>query len=243
MHKEYKRIVDHSDKAILFIHGIVGTPNHFNSFVPLVPENMSVHNMLLDGHGKGVRDFSQTSMKKWKGQVSLAVEELAKNHKEIFIVGHSMGCLLAIEQAVSNPKITKLFLLAVPIELFLKPKMFINALKVYLGKIDADNEQLLAAKECYGIADDKNLLHYLGWTPRYLELFSQIRKVRKMIDLVKIPTAAYQSGKDEMVSRSAGKRLEINPNILVVELKNSGHYYYEKHDFAFLKNEFIKFIS
>ena len=80
MHKEYKRIAQHPETAVLFLHGIVGTPNHFRAFVPLVPEDMSVYNMLLDGHGKGVRDFSHTSMEKWRNQVAGAVGELLKEH-------------------------------------------------------------------------------------------------------------------------------------------------------------------
>ena len=35
----------------------------------LVPDNISVYNVLLDGHGKGVKEFSKTSMKKWKKQI------------------------------------------------------------------------------------------------------------------------------------------------------------------------------
>lgn len=243
MHKEYKRIVEHSNKAVLFVHGIVGTPNHFKTFLPLVPENISVFNILLDGHGKGVKDFSKTSMKKWKDQVSLAMEELAKNHDSIYVVAHSLGSLLAIEQAVNYDKISKLFLLAVPLKLSLKPKLFVNSLKVFLDKIDPKNEELVAAWECYGIANDKNLLRYIGWIPRYLELFSQIRCVRGMIDALNTPTVAYQSCKDEMVSRKSKMMLEKNPSISVVELKNSGHFYYPKTDYTLLKNEFINFIS
>ena len=74
MHKEYKRIVENSPKALLFIHGILGTPNHFDPFMPLVPENLSVYNMLLDGHGKSVRDFTKTSMEKWENQVARTKE-------------------------------------------------------------------------------------------------------------------------------------------------------------------------
>ena len=110
MHKEYKRIVANAEKAILFIHGIVGTPNHFKNLLPLIPDDLSVYNILLDGHGKGVKDFSKTAMGKWEAQVAAAVEELAKNHKEVYIVAHSLGCLLAIEQAISDCRITKLFL-------------------------------------------------------------------------------------------------------------------------------------
>ena len=68
-HLEYIRIVDHADTAVLFIHGIVGTPNHFHAFIPLVPEHISVCNLLLDGHGGSVKDFSHTSMRKWVVQV------------------------------------------------------------------------------------------------------------------------------------------------------------------------------
>lgn len=243
MHKPYKRIAEHADKAILFIHGIVGTPNHFAPFLKLAPPNMSIHNILLDGHGKDVLDFAQTSMKKWEAQVALAVEELAEDHNEIYIVAHSLGTLLAIEQAVKNPKITKLFLLAVPLKLFLKPKMFTQSVKVYLNKIDPNDPALTAAKNCYGIAQDRNLLHYLGWAPRFLELFSKIRETRKRLKDIPIPCVAYQSVKDEMVACSCGKLLTRNPNITVVQLKNSGHFYYAGEDLSILMDAFAAFLS
>ena len=59
-HKEYKRIIPEARAAILFVHGIVGTPNHFAEFVSRVPEKISVYNILLDGHGggaSGLRNF------------------------------------------------------------------------------------------------------------------------------------------------------------------------------------------
>ena len=120
-HKEYVRICDNSNIVILFIHGIVGTPNHFNEFVSLVPESFSVYNLLLDGHGKSVKDFSKTSMKKWEAQVASVVEKLSLTHEKIYIVAHSLGTLLAIDQAIKTKKVCKLFLLAVPLQLSLKP--------------------------------------------------------------------------------------------------------------------------
>lgn len=241
MHKEYKRIVPDSSKALLLIHGILGTPNHFAPVMPLVPESMSVYNLLLDGHGKGVRDFAKTSMKIWENQVALAVEELAKEHNEIYIAAHSLGSLLAIEQAAKNPKVTKLFLLAVPLKLFLKPKLFTNSLKVYLGKIDPQNEELMQAVRCYGIAQEKNPFLYLGWVPRFLELFSKISKTRKIVGALGVPCIACQSRKDEMVSVKTKKFLKENKMISVVELPNSGHFYYEKTDLAVLLDAFLAF--
>ncbi len=243
MHREYKRIVEGSDKAVMFIHGIAGTPNHFKDFLPLVPENLSVHNILLDGHGKGVKDFSKTSMEKWEAQIHTAVNALAEKHNEICIVAHSLGCLLAMEQAIKNPKVSKLFLLAAPLKLSIKPRMLGNTLRVYFDKIDPDDAVLMAAKNCYGITDDRNPLRYFGWIPRYLELFSKIRKTRKVIENIRIPCVAYQSARDEMVSKKSKDILLRNPNISVIELENSGHYYYPEKDFAAVQNGFVEFIK
>ena len=243
MHEEYKRIVPKADRAILLIHGIVGTPNHFRDFVPLVPADISVYNILLDGHGKGVKDFSRTSMEKWVAQVSRAIDDLAENHREIDIAAHSLGCLLAIEQAVRNPKVSRLFLLAVPLKLGLKPRMFATSMKVYLDRIDPNDVQALAAKQCCGVAHSKNPLLYLGWLPRFLELFSKMKETRHKISAISIPCVAYQSAKDEMVSLRSSQILRQNPAISVAELTGSGHFYYEQQDLTRLKSAFQAFIS
>ncbi len=242
-HKEYIKICDGSKTAILFIHGIVGTPNHFNEFIPLIPNTFSIYNLLLDGHGKGVRDFSKTSMKKWELQVSTVVEELSATHNKIYIVAHSLGTLLAIEQAIKNKKISNLFLLAVPLKLSLKLKMFINSLKVYFDKINPDDLEALAAKKCYGIEKDVNPFNYIGWIPRFFELFAKIRRTRVMINGLNTPCSVYQSKNDEMVSKKSIKYLKQNSCITVNELKDSGHYYYDKADWDYLLNEFNKMLN
>ncbi|MBR2327579.1 MAG: alpha/beta hydrolase [Clostridia bacterium] len=242
-HKEYVRICDNSNIAILFIHGIIGTPNHFNEFISLIPKSVSVYNLLLDGHGKGVKDFSKTSMRKWEAQVDCVVEELSSTHEKIYVVAHSLGTLLAIDQAIKNKKICKLFLLAVPLRLSLKPKMVINSLKVYFDKIRSDDCEALAAKECYGIEKDKNPFHYIGWIPRFLELFAKIRKTRKIVNLLDTACLVFLSAKDEMVSIRSTKFLKNDPHISVKKLNNSGHYYYDKEDLDFLITEFKIFFD
>lgn len=242
-HKEYVRIVEHSKVAVLFIHGIVGTPNHFNAFLPLIPDTFSVYNLLLDGHGKGVKDFSRTSMKKWEMQVASVVEQLSLAHEKIYIVAHSLGTLLAIEQAITYKRVCRLFLLAVPLRISLKSKMFINSSKVYFDNIRSDDYEALAAKECYGIERDVNPLHYIGWIPRYLELFAKIRRTRKRLHLLNTPCLAYQSKKDEMVSNRSLSLLNQNTCIHVHELERSGHYCYHKEDLDFLLSEFSKMLN
>lgn len=239
MHKEYERLVDSADTAVLFIHGIVGTPNHFTDFVNIVPSEMSVCNMLLDGHGKGVSEFSKTSMDKWKSQVDAKVMELSKTHSQIIIVAHSMGTLFAIEESVKHPELIKrLFLLATPIKLFIKPQMMLNTIKVYFGVIKDSDKKAQAAQRAYGIKDSKNIFKYLGWVPRYLELFKEIKVVRNLVPLINVPCDVYQSAHDEMVSINSVNILNSNNNIEVNVLAKSSHYYYDAEDYKYLLSEF-----
>ena len=242
-HKEYKRIVPEAWAAILFVHGIVGTPNHFTEFVTSVPQNVSIYNILLDGHGGTVRDFSHTSMQKWEKQVKEAVDELSAMHSAIYIVAHSMGTLFAIDRAIENEKVKGLFLLAVPLKIAPKPRMVSNLCKVYFDRIKPDDAVALAAKRCYGIAQDKNPFHYFGWLPRYLELFAKAKQTRRRVQLLQTPCWAYQSARDELVSGKSAQLLAKNERISLTELKKSGHYYYDPVNLTFLLNEFQKFIN
>lgn len=225
-HKEYKRIVPEAETAVLFIHGIVGTPNHFKDFLPLVPKEFSVYNILLDGHGGKTEDFSKTSMKKWENQVDFTVSDILKTHEKIIIVAHSLGTFLAIEQAVKEKRIEKLFLLAVPIKLFVKPVALFSAFKIYLGNVPESNEKLVAMKNCCGIELSKNLLKYLGWIPRFLELFGKIGETRKIIGNLKTDCMIFQSFDDELVSKKSIKYLEEKTSASINILEKSGHYYY-----------------
>lgn len=243
MHREYVRIAKKPDIAVLFIHGIVGTPNHFKAFIPYVPETMSVYNLLLDGHGKGVSDFSRTSMQKWEAQVRKVTETLAKDHRQIYIVAHSLGTLLAIGQALENKKITKLFLLAVPLQITFKYQALRSVVKVYFGNIKPDDKRALAAKEAYGIERDMNLFKYLGWIPRYLELFRKSKQTRRRVSALQTPSWVYFSELDELVSRRSAKYMEDRPEITVTWLKRSAHYYYDREDLGLLLEDFKAFLQ
>ena len=243
VHRETKRSVAGAKTAILFIHGIIGTPNHFYMLSPLVPDSVTFYNLLLDGHGKGPLEFGRTSMKKWEQQVRDAVDELAADHEEILIVGHSMGTLFAIEQAMRCEKIRRMFLIAVPITPRPGTQLYANALKMYFDRVRPDDLHTVAATRCYGIGPDKNLFHYYRWTPRYLELFHKVYKTRKRLPHLQTPCVAYQSELDEMVSRRSIPYLQKHAPFPVRVLEKSSHTYYDPADEAYLQEEFLKFIN
>ncbi len=225
-HKPIFRIQPNADIAVLFIHGIVGTPDHFHKFIPLVPENWSIYNVLLDGHGGSVTDFAKTSMSRWKEQIDEIVTMLLENHKEIIIVAHSMGTLFAIQTAIKYPqRVRHLFLLAAPLRIHPKPIAAITSLKVLFNKIAPNDRATLGAKRAYGIDIDTNLFKYLSWIPRYTELLKEIPCTRSLAEQIQVPCTVYQSKKDELVSFSSVELFKSNPNIEVIPLPKSGHFY------------------
>lgn len=242
--KELDRIVPQSDTAVLFIHGIIGTPNYFNRFIPLIPEDWTVCNLLLDGHGKGIDDFAKTSMDKWKAQVEEKVNQLCDMHENIILIGHSMGTLFAIQQGIKNPdKIKALMLLAAPLKVSVKPLMVTNIAKVFFNNIKDDDPMALATIDTYGVDIDRRLWKYVTWVPRYLELFSEIKKTREMISKLNVPCYAFQSKKDETVSIDSCDYLNVNENIHTTVLEDSSHYYYNKNDYNLIVNQLTSLVA
>ena len=242
-HVEYKRIVDGANKAVLLIHGILSTPNHFRELIPLIPENYSVYAMITAGHCGSVSDFSHSSLEKWEVSVQKALDELLKTHKEIYIVGYSMGNLFAIEQAIKEPKVKKLFCIAIPIKVRVRVRMVDIALRVYFNKYREKDMAARGCKESYGVTDSKNIFKYLGWIPRFFDLFKLIKRVRKNLNKLQTPCVAFQSMKDELVSPKSIKILKSESNMRVEKLDKSTHFYYEPNNLEVLKKEFKQFLE
>jgi len=238
MHKPFKHIIPGAETAILFVHGILGSPNHFTPLLPLVPQDVSVWNLLLDGHGGKVQDFSRSSMKIWQAQVLDAVRELGSCHKRVCVVAHSMGTLLALAAATESEKVKELFLLALPIRLKLRPRLLSNMVKVYFDRVSPEDEAAIASRDACSIKLSKNLFLYLGWIPRYLELFGKIAQTRRLLPRIQTPTAVFQSAMDEMVSPSSVAYLKQFPAFHVRLLKGSEHYRYAEEDLSQILQSF-----
>lgn len=234
MHRETISVLPEADTAVLFIHGIVGTPNHFRTQIPLeelVPEGWSVYNMLLDGHGGEVGDFSKTSMKKWKKQVREIFDALCRSHDRVVIAAHSMGTLFAVRLALERPeKVPFLFLIAMPMRPWVRLSGAVNCLRLVFGRIREDRPLEVATRNVCGVKTTRKLWRYLGWIPRYLELFGLIHEVEKKMGQLTVPCTAFQSEKDELVSNRSRRVIEKSGVMEIVELKGSTHFYYAPED-------------
>lgn len=221
-----------NESAVLFIHGFLGTPDFFNQFIPVIPENYDVYNMLLCGHGGNVKDFSNSSMKMWKSQATQTVNALAEKYKEIFIIAHSMGTFFAMEAGVAFPKKVKgIFLLGTPLKIFVRPIAVTNAAKLLFNLFPKNDETFLCYKNAVGVKLDKRLWEYIGWIPRYMELFRESKQARKRIRYVNVPCYMFHSQHDEVVSMKSIKLIPEKENIFTTVLKDSSHFIYSDKDF------------
>lgn len=246
-HTEYVRLIPGAKTAVFFIHGIVGTPNHFRELIPLqnlVPDDYSVYNVLLDGHGKTVDDFAKTSMKKWHDQVWRIFDQLSRTHERVILVAHSMGTLFSIQLAVENPhKIPFLFLLAVPLRPGIRFVTVRNLLGLVFGKLREDVPLEAATMKVCGVQTSRRLWKYLKWTPRYLELFCEIHRTEKVMSRLRIPCTAYQSQRDELVANRTRKVLKKSGRMTVYNLLQSSHFYYSPADQVTICTDFERQIK
>lgn len=243
-HQEYRRIVTGAETAVLMIHGIVGTPHHFDNLIPLIPENWSVVNLLLEGHGQGAAEFGAASMDQWKGQVSRELDALLAYHERVLIVGHSMGTLFAIQSAIDCPdRVAGLFLQAVPLRPYVHPKMTLASAKLMLDVGVEEDPLARALEQDSSVEVDWRLWEYIGWPIRFVELLAECERIRRALPQLKVRTLALQSCRDELVSDLSISDLEKNENVRVIPMKNSGHFGYEGEELEIMLKEFEKMIQ
>ena len=236
-HSPYFRFVPGSHYAVLMVHGIAGSPSQFRDLIPVIPESWSVYNILLDGHGGTVKDFSRTSMDNWKVQIDTQLHLLFARHRQVLIVAHSMGCLFAIQAAVrATSRIPALFLLQPPMVPHLPAATCIGGLQAALGKTKPGSRGE-AMKNATAMKLTPRLWEYAGWIPRFMELFREISATRKLLPQLRTPCKCFHSARDELVSPRAVKCLQDHPCIENTVLSHSGHFFYTPEDAALLQKK------
>lgn len=243
-HKEFIREVPNADSAIVFIHGILSTPLFFEQLITLVPDNFSIYNILLDGHGGGVKDFSATSMKVWKHQTKTLIKYLEGKYENIILVGHSMGTLFSIQSAVARPeKIKALFLLCSPLKVLVHPRSAKYSLRIVFERGDRGDPVENSASRWYSITPDKRLWRYIPWIPKFTSLLSEIRKTRKLAPHITMPAYVFHSRHDSLVSRKAVKFFEGGKNTEIIHLHDSYHQYFTEEDYGIILKKFSEMLS
>jgi poly(3-hydroxyalkanoate) synthetase len=76
-----------------------------------------------------------------------------------------------------------------------------------------------------------------------IELLLECSRVRKILPQLTVPTLAFQSHTDELVSVRSCRDLEGHPYITNTVLFQSGHFAYGKNDAALLQTQLIRLLA
>ncbi len=240
-HKTYIKELKGSNMAILFIHGILGSPRHFEKFVSAVKDKASIYNILLKGHGGSVLDFANASMDGWKNQVADVAKYLAEKYDNIYIVAHSMGTFFAIETAINYPdKVKGLLLMQTPLKIGVKASAVVNTVKTLF---DIEDEITAVYKTMNSINLSSHLWEYVDWLPRYVELFRESKRMRNVINSLETKTVIFQSVKDELVSIKSVDYIPKKENIKLNVLEKSAHFIYDENEWGCMQQELVDMIK
>lgn len=90
--------------GVLLIHGFTGSPGELLPLGEfLATEGYAVEIPVLAGHCNRVIDMLRTTETDWIGSAMAAYDELAKRTKQVVVLGHSMGGLIAFYLANRFP--------------------------------------------------------------------------------------------------------------------------------------------
>lgn len=89
--------------GVLFLHGFMGSPLSCRTIAYLLHQhNMTVHVPLLPGHGHLPTRLANVSHQCWLEEAERALIHLQTLCDDVFVVGHSMGAVLAAHLAINN---------------------------------------------------------------------------------------------------------------------------------------------
>lgn len=89
----------------LLLHGFASTPSEVRWLgQQLNLRGYTVKGVLLAGHGTTPEQLAETSWRDWYNSAQTTLLDLVEQHRPIFVVGVSMGGLLALKLAAQHPK-------------------------------------------------------------------------------------------------------------------------------------------
>ena len=181
-------------KAILFVHGFVGGiydydnfPNELETF-----RNYDVYTFTLPGHEKHV--VKNVKYADWINSAEKQIEFLLNhNYKEIYVIGHSMGGVIAAHLAVKYKEVKKLVLVAPAFRYFYFKDGKVN--------IKGINDTLKRLPSMLKEEDKEKVIERIQKTPipTMLEFTKLVDAYQKDLKNITCPTLTIHGLKDNVV--------------------------------------------
>ena len=222
-------------KAILLVHGFAGGVYDFENLShELERKKYDVFTFTLPGHDGDFRE--KITYKSWINKSEEEIEYLiTKGYKKIYLIGHSMGGVIASYLASKYPQVKKLVLAAPAFEYFGYDNGRINYSNLFHKSQEIVKQ--------YGLKLSLNRTFKL---PFYC--ISELKKIVNYHDTpskIKVPTLLIWGTSDNIVPKESidyvYKNLKTKKGIIYV--KDSTHNLFKEDVNNKLSNEIIKFLN
>jgi len=221
-------------RAVLIIHGLGGGTydiEYLANYLQTV-RSFYVYTFTLPGHDR----ILQSKIKKedWLLSVDEQVEILVKKgYKKIYVIGHSMGGVLASYVAANHKEVKKLVLAAPAFIHILSEENSGGAFKKVPSIIRG-----------YGIGETISRLFKMA-PVNFIEFTSLVKKYKDVPTEIKIPTIIIQGQADELVPEASAfyvyNKLQSRTKKLIL-YKTANHDLFRSNDNKKIAKAIIKFL-
>ena len=202
-------------KAILIIHGLAGgtyDEENLARYLQLT-RSFDIFYFTLPGHD--VRDISKTNKDEWTASTREHIEYLIKHkYRTIYLVGHSMGGVIAAYMATQYKQVKKVVLAAPAFDHFEKEAN---------SKLDVlfKTPELINA---YGVEEFLTRLNKLPFTA-INEFKSLVEKYQDSYKNIKVPVMIVHGTLDQMVPIDSTKKIYNQLTVKKKYLEIEGYYH------------------
>jgi len=211
-------------RASLLVHGIAGSPAQMRPLAEnLAASGITARGTLLPGHGTHPAALESIVWQDWYEHVHREYSWLKKRHREVSLIGFSIGAALSAYYAAHNP-VDRLVLLSVPLcplnDRFptgLMLRVYGMFFKIVKGKpetlLDVHGEPFSFVYESV----PTSILHTMS---------DLVDIVRNNLDRIHSPILIMHSKKDRVSGKKSGPlvyRTVRSPQKRLVMLERSGH--------------------
>ncbi|MEA3326829.1 MAG: alpha/beta fold hydrolase [Chloroflexota bacterium] len=161
--------------GVVLIHGFTATTAEVRLAAELLHQDeYTTAGPLLPGHGTHPKDLNRTTWQMWLEKVKEIYEKTLHHCENVFVIGESMGALLAIELAAQHPEVAGLMLFSPALKaknLWLA--RFLSPFKAYLEKSNKDDGLAWKGYTVYPLKASVELLKLQNHTRKQLNRIEQ----------------------------------------------------------------------
>ncbi|MEK6835806.1 MAG: alpha/beta fold hydrolase [Nanoarchaeota archaeon] len=233
--------IEQGKEAVLVLHGFGASPysiREINNF--LATKGYTVYAPLLPGHGTSVFDLEKVTYLDWQNYAEQAYLQLKENHTKVYIVGTSLGGLLALDLG-SKYDVDAIVLINTPIEsksgiIDILPLIYLVERYHIRGFIGLEELPIASQLRLYNSVPIKTV----G------QLVSYINIVKDDLNNINEPILVIQSINDDVVEPESAVIILDNVNSEnknILWLRSSTHINIVREDKELLKQRGYQFIK